>query len=303
MLETFARFVQRLLANGVFRIADFSQKGYDELVTAAGVASECGWAVLPRQIERAKASPGYLVIDDTNNPKYGLKGKARTLFVPATKGFRSGYRLQLFLWVTERGAFPIAFALWHAESEKLLALALALLGELRNRQGLKPGMVLADAAYGSAAVLKRLDDYRWGLVMRFKGDRKLDGAPVSKRIPRGWGSTVGRLANGVKLKVVRSGGHFLCSNRVSLGNGSVREIYRLRWKVEEAFRFLKTVLKLGGCHQHSIRAQAVFVSLLLSLHCGLVAVSGGNPYQAARDVISGRLDLWKLLQETFPGYA
>lgn len=126
--------------------------------------------------------------------------------------------------------------------------------------------------------------------MRGRNNRILSGIRLRQLIPRGYGETEGFLKNGVKLKVVRDRQHFLFCNRMMLERQVIQALYRLRWKVEEVFRVLKSKLSLGGCQQHSMQAQGVFVSACLLLFSHLEIVSGGNPYQALSRVISGELN-------------
>ncbi len=165
-------------------------------------------------VELAKASPGYLVIDDTDNPKYGLKHLARKLKILTNSGYRDGYKIVLFLWVMpEVGRFPLGFALWHKGTATIAQLALEGMSLLRNRFDMKPKGLLADGLYSTDGIIKRLTDYGWACVMRTRNTKKLNGILIRQHIPRGYGETQGCLKNGVKVKVIRSGKHFLACNR------------------------------------------------------------------------------------------
>jgi hypothetical protein len=65
-----------------------------------------------------------LIIDDTANPKYGLKRWARKIKIIGTSGFEHGYKILLFLWECPLGRIPIGFALWPKESRSLNELLL-----------------------------------------------------------------------------------------------------------------------------------------------------------------------------------
>ena len=207
----------------------------------------------------------------------------------------------MFLWVLPNGQkFPIGFALWYQGSGKLPAVALRGLSVLRNHfEDLKPLGMLGDGGYSKDELIKRLTDYGWPLVVRIACDRTLDGKQVRQQIPRGYGVTEGKLENGVKLKVSRKQKHFLACNRMGWESEAIHTIYRLRWKIEEVFRALKTCFGMDGCQQHSMRAQANYLGICLILYTTLEIVSGGNVYSAWTNVISGSLQPENILPKIF----
>jgi hypothetical protein len=82
------------------------------------------------------------------------------------------------------GRIPIGFALWHKQSKSLNELTLAGLSLLRNRYPLKPEAVLADGAFSTDKLFKRLEDYGWPTVMCFRSNRKLGDGRISQQINR-----------------------------------------------------------------------------------------------------------------------
>lgn len=287
MLEYFNLFVHHLLKFGEFRITAFEPNPCRALVTAFGALFSAPCVMIPELVAWAKRHPGHLVVDDTTNPKYGLKQWCKKLKIPGTGGYVYGFKIVLFLWECPEGRYPIGFALWHKHSLSLTELALEGFSQLRNHFDVKPACTLADGGYSSDTILKRLDDYGWAYIIRFRKDRLLDGVPIRHHIPRGYGETTGHIKNGTKLKVVRRQKHFIASNRLSWESQTIRSLYAIRWKVEEVFRALKTCIGLNGCHQHSMGAQAVYVTMCLLLFSCLEFVSGGSPYKLWRSVNSG----------------
>ena len=301
MIQAMTLFAKQLLISGGFRIGKFPKKVYRELLTGLVGMQEGEVVVLPGMVELAKAYPGNLVVDDTKNPKYGLAHVAKKLKILTHGGTRTGYEVVLLLWlVPGLGRFPIGFALSHKGTNSPAELALQGMSLLRNRYQLRPEAVLADGAFSTDNTLKRLTDYGWVFVMRGRNNRSVSGSAAKHLIPRGYGETEGFLKNGVKLKIVRDRKHFLFCNRMLLERQVIQGLYRLRWKIEEVFRVLKSGIGLSGCQQHSIRAQAIFVSACLLLFSHLEIVSGGNPYTALTNVISGVLKPENLLCERFP---
>lgn len=300
MIQGLRVFAKQLLVSGGFRISEFPAKAYQELLTGLKDLKMGEFMILPGMVGLAKAHPGYLVIDDTKNPKYGLRHWAKKLKMLTNGAIRTGYEVLLLLWIVPgMGRFPLGFALSHKGTNTPAELALQGMGLLRNRHDLKPKAVLADGAFSTDDTLKRLTDYGWIFVMRGRNNRAVSRCAVKCLIPRGYGETEGFLKNGVKLKVIRDRKHFLFCNRMLLERQAIQALYRLRWKIEEVFRVLKSGLGLSGCQQHSIRAQGIFISACLLLFSHLEIVSGGKPYTTLASVISGDLKPETLICKEF----
>jgi len=300
MIQGMRVFAKQLLLCDGFKISEFPKEAYWELLTGLMSMQEGEIMILSGMVELAKAHPGYLVIDDTKNPKYGLHHLAKKLKILTTGATRTGYEVVLLLWLVPGfGRFPIGFSLSHKRTSSPAELALQAMGILRNRCNIRPLAVLADGAFSTDESLKRLTDYGWVFVMRSKNTRKLNGSQVKRLIPRGYGETEGYLANGIKLQVVRDRKHFLFCNRMLLERQAIQALYRLRWKIEEVFRVLKSGIGLDGCQQHSMQAQGIFVAACLLLFSHLEIVSGGNPYRILSNVISGHVKPENLICEQF----
>lgn len=300
MIQALTVFAKQLLASGGFRMSEFPRKAYQELLTGLKGMQEGQVMILSGMAALAKAHGGYLLIDDTKNPKYGLAHLAKKLKILTNGATRTGYEVLLLLWVVPgMGRFPLGFALSHKGTDSPAELALQGMSLIRNRYELRPEAVLADGAFSTDNTLKRLTDYGWVFVMRGRNNRSVSGCAVKRLIPRGYGEIEGFLKNGVKLKIVRDRKHFLFCNRMLLERRAIQALYRLRWKIEEVFRVLKSGIGLGGCQQHSMRAQGIFVAGCLLLFSHLEIVSGGKPYTTLASVNSGDLKPETLITEGF----
>lgn len=297
MFQALRRYAAQLLSVGGFRVTQLPRKVYNELLTAFSEDIKKPVVFLEPLLNLAKLVQGCLIVDDTSNPKYGLAHWNRTLFNPATKGYCSGYKIVLFLWQWKYGTFPIGFGLWHKETHKLNELFLEGLSQLRNHFNLRPEQALFDGAYFSNEVAKRLDDYGWTFVSRFSKGRNLSGVPVKHQIPRGYGHIHGTIANGVKVNVVRRRGYFIAANRMLWPPEKVLSTYKMRWKVEECFRVLKSCLKLNGCQQHSMGAQSIYLCVCILLCASQALHLDQSPYSSFEKVVSGKAHLDTVLSE------
>lgn len=298
MLAMLSLFVQKILLTGGLKVRELQSTHYRALLTAAEQLPKEPIVLVDSLIELAKSMPGRLIVDDTSNPKYAyLQGLVRQLFIPSTGGYCQGYKVLLFLWESGGKRFPIAFALYHAGSAPLPELALQGFSLLRNQKKLKPLEVLGDGGYGSQEIVKRLTDYGWPCIFRFKKNQKLSGQSIGQWIPRGYGETVGTLQNNTKVKVIRHKKHFLQCNRLTWDKAKIRAHYAKRWQIEEVFRILKSCLDLSGCQQHSMRCQVLYILLCCVALACLELYSGLSPYAARQAVISGSLHPENLLKQ------
>lgn len=298
MLANIFLFVQRLLLADGLRVSQLPEKCYRDLLTAAEHLEKESIVPIESLIEIAKACPGRLIVDDTSNPKYAqLRRLTRKLFIPKTGGYCQGYKVLLFLWETAGMRIPIAFALWHKESLPLPELALNGFSLLRNHYNIKPEAALGDAGFGSQEIIKRLTDYGWPCIFRLKKSQNLSGKPIRQLIPRGYGEITGTLENNTKVKVIRRKSHFLQCNRMTWDSLKIRNLYTIRWRIEEAFRILKSCLNLSGCQQHTVGCQVLYVLLCCVALACLELYPGMSPYEAKRAIISGELDPENILRQ------
>jgi hypothetical protein len=259
VLQLIQLFVNKLISFGGFKRNEFPNKAYLELVTAFQNMSKHDVVMISPLINMYKSCRGVLIVDTTDNPKYGLDKLAIKMKNLSNGAYSKGFKIVLFLYKVGDRTIPIGFGLLHKESKSQEDVTPNGLSILRNTYEIKPKFTVADGGFGTQKLTKRLNDYRWGFVIKGKKNYSLDKRQFKYQIQRGCGSATGFLNNGVKIKVVKRPKRFFMSNRVSLTNETVLSIYGLRWKIEETFRFLKSCIGLNGCHQHSMQAQGIYV--------------------------------------------
>lgn len=298
MIQAFTIFAKRILEVGGFKVSTLPAWVLTALLTAFSELLNQDVVIILPLLKLAKRSgKGVLVIDDTTNPKYGLKRWARKMKIVGTSGFEHGYKILLFLWECDLGRIPIGFSLWHKESKSLNELALTGLGLLRNRHKLKPQAVLFDGAFSTDKILKRLEDYGWPCVARFRNNRKLGNTGIQKLIARGYGDAQGFLKNGTKVKVFRRKNRFFVCNRMGWSMQKAISLYKRRWKIEEVFRAVKGLLGLNRCQQHSMAAQVLYLFVCFVLFACLEINTTHSVYKTAQTVTSGQLDLQNLIKQ------
>ena len=116
MIKAMSIFAKQILSFGGFKATNLPRKVIPTLLTAfSGVLEENVVILEPILKVLKRLSKGVLVIDDTSNPKYGLKRWSRKIKILNNGGYQSGYKILLFMWECDYGRFPIGFALWHKE--------------------------------------------------------------------------------------------------------------------------------------------------------------------------------------------
>ena len=238
-MNSIALFINKILTFRNFRITDIPNKTRRELLTAFENLKRIDTVFVPELIKLAENHKGKLIIDSSDNGKYGLKHICRKMKNLKTSGYHMGFKLVLFLWQVGDYRIPIGFGLWHKKSGSVCDLALAGISRLRNEFGLKPEVVLADGEYCADKVVKRLTDYNWAFVFRWKCNRKLSNQQIKLRIPRGYGSSIGKLKNKTKVKIFRRKERYYETNRMLFEMKDVVRLYKIRWKIEETFKILK----------------------------------------------------------------
>lgn len=259
MLEYMDEFVNKIISFGKFKRTEISNKAYEQLLTSFQDMSKHEIVMISAIINKFKHVKGKLIIDTTDNPKYGLKETAIKMKNLSNGGYSKGFKIVLFLYKVESYTYPLGFALIHKKSSTQEQLVLNALSRLRNEFGLKPKMVIADAGFSTLETIKRLNNYGWGFVMKAKKSYKLGKKKIKHGLQGGYKSKIDNLSNGVKVKAVRRPNRVFITNRVSLTNQEVIEYYSERWIIEEVFRFLKSCIGLDRCQQHTIKAQGIYI--------------------------------------------
>jgi len=189
MIKAITLFVNKITSFGGFKRTDFSNRSYKELLTAFEQISEQDVVIISSLLNKYKHVKGDLLIDTTDNPKYGLNHIAMKLKDLSHGGYRKGFKIVLFLFRTKYNIIPIGFALLHKESKSQENLVLTVLKILRYKFKFKPNLTIADAGFSTQETMKRLNNYGWGFVMKGKKNYSLDKKQIKRHIQRGYGTT------------------------------------------------------------------------------------------------------------------
>ena len=295
MIQLILLFINKILCFGVFKLSEIPKRVYTELLTEFQEVENKGVICIPYLIKKYCRNGGDLIADETVNGKYGLANIVRKLKILNNGGYCFGYKLVLFLWNKDNMRIPIGFGFYHKGSESVTNITLEFISRLRNTYKVKPDSFLADGAYCVHKLMKRLDDYGWAFIIRFKSNGKIDKTPIKKLIVRGYGTASGHITNGVKIKVFKRVERFYACNRMLMCMQEIVQKWKKRWKIEETFRFLKSCIGINRCQQHTVRAQELFIWVCLIAFTCLENLSktvlNSTIYETFNLVISGDLKL------------
>lgn len=200
---------------------------------------------------------GYLIIDDTVLAKpYGKKfQKACFAYSSCLNKVVYGYHIVLLAWTNGFITIPLSFRFYRKGKKSKVALASELLSEAKTFWRIKPIAVLFDSWYAASQLIDQIKSYRWFFYSQIKKNRVINAAAVEDDLVDNGDFLMGPLTGNCMGFILRHDDNFLVTNNLLASNERIIRSYRLRWKIEEIFRFLKSELHLEECQARSVTAQ------------------------------------------------
>lgn len=236
---------------------------------------------------------GHLIIDDTVIEKAYAKCIEALAWVYSSKRDKHvlGLSVVVLCWSNGTVAVPLAFRLWRKGGPTKTELALELLKHAKQKLCLRPSCVPFDCYYASRDILKFRQQSRWEFVTRVKKNRLFNNVQVKRYKPNPYWTERGRIDGGLKVTIVRHGKKFLATNDASLTGAEIRDLYKRRWAIEDAFRLLHDQLGLDRCQARSATAQRNHVRYCCLAYLALVAESrhlNTTPYRLKETLVLER---------------
>jgi putative transposase len=218
---------------------------------------------------------GVLVIDDSTLDKpraqhiapvaYHWSGNHRAVV--------RGINLITLLWSDGDRFYPTDYRIYHKAGDgKTKNDHFAdLLADARGR-GFCPRAVLFDSWYASTANLKRVRDFGWTFVTRFRANRKvrIDRGPAVavRRQPIAAAGTVVWLPGYGPVRVFRvvapdGDTTYWATNDLGLGEGDRLMFAELSWAIEEYHRGMKQFTGVDRCFMRAERGQRNHIGLAI----------------------------------------
>ena len=122
--------------------------------------------------------------------------------------------------------------------------------------GLKPKAILFDAFYAAEKMLKFLIIHGQTFYSQLPKNRKFDHEPLSRHNKgRPYWMKVGTIKGNIRVTIVKNRRKYYITNRTGVARKELLATYKLRWQIEEVFRFVKKELGLEKCQSTSLIGQ------------------------------------------------
>jgi len=210
---------------------------------------------------------GYLIIDDTVLAKpYGKKfAQACFAYSSCLERVVYGYHIVLLAWTNGFITIPLSFRFYRKGGKSKVALADELLSEAKYFWKIKPVAVLFDSWYAASKLIDQIQSYHWTFYSQIRKNRVINAAAVSDDLISNGDYLIGPLTDSCMGCILRYENKFFATNNLLVSSERILHSYRLRWKIEEIFRFLKSELHLEECQARSVTAQQThLVSCILA---------------------------------------
>lgn len=205
---------------------------------------------------------GYLIVDDTVITKLFAKVIDCIFWVWSSKAEKTvlGISIVVLCWSNGIITIPLSFRIWNKGSKSKCDLALELLLFAKKTLKLRPKYVLFDSYYAAKKIIKQIEQWGWKYATSIKKNRLFNGQQLSSYRKQPYWIEQGKVLD-CKITIVRHGKKYFATNDHSLTSAEVRSLYKLRWKIEEVFRFLHGKLGLDDCQARSTVTQRNHITL------------------------------------------
>lgn len=202
---------------------------------------------------------GFLIIDDTVLAKpYGKKfAQASYCYSSCLDRVVFGYHLVFIVWTNGEVTIPLGWKHYQkrVDGKTKTDLALELLQEVKDGWDITPHAVLMDSWYASEKILDLIHSFDWYFVTQIKSNRVVNACLVRDDLINTGDCLVGPLTGTLLALVFKHEGKYFATNQPLWPQDIVLQMYGIRWKIEEVFRFLKQALHLQACQARSLTAQ------------------------------------------------
>lgn len=221
-------------------------------------------------LSRKQAEKGYLIIDETEIDKSYAKSIQGLGWLRSHKQGKYVFGLQLvvLVWTDGEKTIPLSWKVYEKGSDKTkIDLALELLHYGLFILGVKPRAVLFDAFYASESILKYLTKRKLIFCSQLPKNRLFNHQQL-RLVHKGrpyWVET-GKIKGSIVVQVVKNRRKYFVTNDLDLTREEQLALYKIRWKIEEVFRFAKSELGMEQCQARSLRAQSNHVGSCFLLY-------------------------------------
>lgn len=253
-------------------LSAFSGTSHDFLTR--GLKQKYSWKILLKLLLNNRLlSDGYLIIDETEVDK-SFAEKIPCLgwlWSHRQTKYIFGLQLVVIVWTNTKITIPLAWKIYKKGSGKTkIDLAIELIRYCLFTLKITPKSWLFDSFYAAEPLLKQLINHNQLFFSQLPKNRKFNQRflfETNKGRPY-WQGT-GVIRGGIMVQVVKNRRKYYVTNAIGLSRKEQLKTYKIRWQIEEVFRFIKSELGFEKCQSTSLVGQNTHFGVCFYLYATL----------------------------------
>lgn len=274
-------FVAKLWANNstTTHLSRMVNKSHDFLTRA--LKNVFSWKTYLRIfLKGIDLKDGYFVFDETEiNKSFAKKIFGLGWIYSHLEGkYILGLQIVVIAWTNGKKTIPLAWKIYRKKSKEnkdlrhktKVDLAMELLKYCIAEICSKPKGVLFDSFYSAEKLLKLVVENKLKFYAQVEKTRTLNHLQIqyhNKGRPR-WTKS-GLIKGNIYVRITKHDRKYFLTNDLRVTGKELRDIYSLRWEIEDLYRFCKDQLDLEGCQMRDLRSQTNHIGVCFFLHCVL----------------------------------
>lgn len=215
--------------------------------------------ILKLLLSKRDLNDGCIVIDETDVDKSFGENLPNLGWIYSNRKKKHifGLHVVTMVWTNGKISLPLSWKIYEKGGGKTkLDLALELIKYSLWNLNINPKAFLFDSFYASEELLKYLINSGQNFVSQVHKNRKLDIEEV-RNINKGrpYWREIGSLTGNIKVQAIKNKKKYFITNMIGITREEQLKIYKIRWKIEDVFRFTKKELGFEKCQANSLRAQ------------------------------------------------
>lgn len=239
-----------------------------------GLKEKYSWKEILGTVLNGKLlNQGYLIIDETDIDKsFAEKIPCLSwIFSNRKKKYIFGLHLVVMVWTNGAITLPLAWKIYQKGSGKTkIDLTRELISYALFTLNIHPKAFLFDAFYAAEKLLKFLVIHNQIFYSQLPKNRMFDHIPLARHNKgRPYWIKTGVIKGKIRVQIVKNRKKYYITNKRGVARKEHLATYKLRWKIEEVFRFTKHELGLEQCQSHSLQGQQNHFGICFYLYAQL----------------------------------
>lgn len=236
----------------------YAKKSHD--VLTRGLQQKYSWKEIFRTLLSGRLlQQGYFIIDETDIDKsFAEKMQCLSwIFSNRKKKYIFGLHLVVLAWTNGSMTLPLAWKIYQKDSGKTkIDLAMELLSYALITLNIHPKAVLFDAFYAAEKLLHFLILHNQIFYSQLPKNRIFDHEALSTHNKgRPYWMKTGTIKGAIHVQIVKNRRKYYITNAIGVARKEQLATYKMRWNIEELFRFTKRELGLEKCQAISLQGQ------------------------------------------------